>query len=94
LRALQVGGRAAELSGDPACAALLGQPELVAYLHERIKENASEKEPAGPVVGSVGQSFDQVRAAMTVDQAAPPGLEQAKQINEVCAQIVAQMGSK
>jgi hypothetical protein len=94
LRALQVGGRAAELSGDPACAALLGQPELVAYLHERIKENAPEKEPAGPVVGSVGQSFDQVRAAMTVDQAAPPGLEQAKQINEVCAQIVAQMGSK
>jgi hypothetical protein len=46
------------------------------------------------VVGSVGQSFDQVRAAMTVDQAAPPGLEQAKQINEACAQIVAQMGSK
>ena len=94
LRALQVGGRAAELSGDPACAALLGQPELVAYLHKRIKENAPEKQPAGPVVEIVGQAFEQVQTAMTADKSASPGLEQAKKVNETCAQIVAQMGAK
>lgn len=94
LRALQVGGRAAELSGDPACAALLGQRELVAYLHERIKD-VPEKAPAGPVVGSVGQAFEQVQAAMTMDKAAAaPGLEQAAQISGMCARIVAQMGAK
>jgi hypothetical protein len=93
LRALQVGGRAAELSGDPAGAALLGQQELVAYLNERVQD-VPEKATAGPVVASVSQAFGQVQSAMAADEGASPGLEQAKQISETCAQVVAQMGAK
>lgn len=93
LRALQVGGRAAELSGDPACAALLGQDELLVYLHESVMESAAE-ETAGPVVGRVGQTLEQVRASMTSDDGAAPHLEQPRQISEACAVLVTQMGEK
>jgi hypothetical protein len=93
LRALQVGGRAAELSGDPACAALLGQRPLVAYLHERVVEVPAEGN-AGSVVERVGQTFEQVRTAMTSEKETAPGLEQSRQISEACALLVAQMGEK
>lgn len=93
LRALQVGGRAAELSEDPACAALLGQRPLVAYLHERVVEVPAEGN-AGPVVERVGQTFEEVRAAMTSEEEAAPDLEQSRQISEACALLIAQLGAK
>ena len=93
LRALQAGGRAAELSGDPACAALLGQEALVGYLHERVTEFAAEGN-TGPVVERVGQTFEQVRATMTSGEGGTPSLEQARQISEASARLVAQLGEK
>jgi len=93
LRALQVGGRAAELSGDPACAALLGQGPLVAYLHERVIEVPAEGN-AGPVVEGVGRTFEQVRTAMSSGKQTAPDLEQARQISGACALLVAQLGAK
>ncbi len=93
LRALQVGGRAAELSDDPACTALLGQPQLVAYLHERIKEAPAEGH-SGSVVQRVGKTFEQVQAAMTSGESAPPDAGQARQISAACAQLVGEMGAK
>lgn len=93
LRALQVGGRAAELSGDPACAALLGQQSLVAYLRERVIEVPAEGN-AGPVVERVGRTFAQVLAAMTPGNNAAPDMEQSRQISEACGLLVAQLAEK
>lgn len=93
VRALQVGGRAAELSGDPACAALLRQEELVNYLQDSVTETAAEGGP-GPVVTQVGQTFDQVREVMGSGKGPGPDLEQSRQLSEACARLVAQLGEK
>ncbi len=93
LRALQVGGRAAEICGEPACNALLGQPQLVAYLHDRVKEAPAEGQ-SDPVVERVGKVFGQVQTAMAAGEGSPPDSDQVRQISELSAELVAQMGAK
>ena len=93
LRSLQVGSRAAELSGETSGAALLGQKELVEYLHEQLQE-LPEKARSGPVVTRVGETLAVVGESMTVEGAGAPDLERAKTIHTACADVVAQLGAK
>ena len=93
LRSLQVGSRAAELSGEPSGAALLAQKELVAFLHGQLQE-LPEKARTGPVVTRVGETFGAVEESMTVEEGNVPDLERAQAIHTACAQLVAQLGAK
>jgi len=93
VRSLQAGGRAAELSGEPSAASLLGQQELIAYLHGQLLE-LPEKVRTGPVVARVGDAFLAVGELMTVDGGGVPGLERAGAIQAACAELMTQLGSK
>lgn len=92
-RAWQVGGRAAELSGDEDCAALLGQPDLAAVLQERLRELPDQASDSA-ILTSVGETFGRVRGSMTAEPGTALNLESAKEIHEACARLVAQMGAK
>ncbi len=93
MRSLQAGGRAAELSGEPSAASLLGQKELIAYLHGQLRD-LPEKVRTGPVVERVGNAFASVGELMTVDGGGAPDLEQAGAIQAACAELLTQLGSK
>ena len=93
LRSLEVGSRAAGLSGEPAVAALLAQKELVAFLHGQLQA-LPEKARSGPVVTRVGETFGAVEESMTVGQEGVPDLERARAIHAACARLVAQLGAK
>lgn len=89
LRSLQVGSRAAELSGEVAGAALLGQKDLVDFLNDQLRE-LPDKAADGPVVMQVGDTFQTVGKIMT----SAPDLAQAASIHAACTQLVTQLGSK
>jgi hypothetical protein len=89
LRSLEVGSRAAELSGEASGAALLGQKDLVFFLHDQLRE-LPDKAADGPVVKQVGDTFQSVGEIMT----SAPDLAQAASIHAACAQLVTQLRSK
>lgn len=93
LRALQVGARAVELSGDESVAALLRQPELLAYLRMCL-EKLPEKVRGGPVVTQVEAALQNIGKTMASANDEPFGLERVVAIQQASGQIINELGAR
>jgi hypothetical protein len=93
LRALQVGSRAAELSGEENSAALLRQPALVAYLQSCL-EKLPEKARGGPVVIQVDATLEAVGQTMSSTNGEPFGAEQVLAVQQGSGQLISEMEAK
>ena len=93
LRALEVGSRAAELSGDEAASGLLRQPALVGWLRselQRLPENAR----GGPVVTRADMTLASVEETMKAPEGENFGVERVMAIKQTTGQFVTDMSSK
>jgi hypothetical protein len=92
LRALQVGSRAAELSGEDRTAELLAQTELVARLRADL-EALPETARTGPVIAQVSTALASVGEAMagTTEGKLPP--EKVAAIKKQTEEFIVQMGA-
>ena len=93
LRALQVGSGVAGAGGDESCAALLQQPQLVAFLRVQI-DDLPEKARRGPVVTRVGSALETVQKAMTSGNGAAPDAEGVETIRVETSDLIGQLGTK
>ncbi len=93
LRALQVGSRAAELSGEENSAALLRQPALIAYLQTCL-EKLPEKARGGPVVTQVDATLETIGQLMTAANDQPFGFERVISIQQSSGQLINELGAK
>ena len=93
LRALQVGSRAAELSGEESSAALLRQPALVAFLRACL-EKLPEKARGGPVVAQVDATLETIGQTMSVPNGEAFGTERAVVIQKASGQLISEMETK
>jgi hypothetical protein len=93
LRALQVGSRAAELSGEEESAALLRQPALVAYLQSCL-ERLPEKARGGPVFIQVDTTLGAVGRAMSPTKSETFGPEQVLAVQQSSGQLISEMEAK
>lgn len=93
LRALQVGSRAADLSGEAQAAELLRQRELVSYLRSEL-QRLPEKARTGPVATETDAVLAELAGLMDVPagKTSPPGL--AASIGEKTGRIIADMSAK
>ncbi len=90
VRALQVGSRAAEMSSEPDTAALLRQPDLVAWLRSELGA-LPEKARGGPVVTRT----DMTLAVVEENMRAKDGTIDASRVeavNRSTAQLITDMG--
>ena len=93
LRALQVGSRAAELSGEEAAAGPLRQPDLVAWLRtelQRLPENAR----GGPVVTRTDMTLASVEETMKAPPGEDFGNDRVLAIQQTTGHFVADMSAK
>ena len=90
---LQVGSRAAELSGEENSAALLHQPALVAYLQSCL-EKLPEKARGGPVVIQVDATLEAVGQTMSSTKGEPFGPEQVLAVQQGSGQLISEMEAK
>ena len=93
LRTLEVGSRAALLSGETAPAGLLAQPALAAFLRSELQK-LPDKALGDPVTGRVETTLAEVREQMTVPDATPPGKERLEAIHAATAALVAELSAK
>jgi len=93
LRALEVGSRAAELSGEESSAGLLRQKDLVAYLRSQLKDLAT-----APRDGDEAQRAEATLAAveeqMTVPEGENFGPDRVVAIKQMTGTFVADMAAK
>jgi len=95
IRALQVGSRAAELSGEPAADGLLGQPALLAYLRselDTLPEKTRNTPAVGQVQGVLGALHDQMDSAPS--ETAENGAARAQLINKTAGEFIAAISAK
>lgn len=90
IRALQVGAAAATLNGEPASAALLSQPALLAWLRSELAA-LPEQFHGGPVVTRTEMTLSVIEENM---QPLPLDETRVQAIRESAAQFVTDMGSK
>jgi len=93
LRALEVGSRAAELSGEEMAAGLLRQPELTGWLRSEL-QRLPEKARGGPVVTRTDMTLAAVEETMKVPAGEDFGDERVRAINQTTGQFVADMSAK
>ncbi len=93
LRALQVGSRAAALSGEEQCAELLRQSALVAFLRSEL-QRLPEKVRTGPVVSEANAVLADIGAQMGAPADAPFTAERAAGINARAAGFISGMSAK
>lgn len=89
VRALQVGGRAAELSREPAADEALGQAALLAVLRADL-EKLPEKTRATPAVVSVAA----VLSALEEQLKSPPGEGRAALVGKTAGDFVSSVSAK
>lgn len=89
VRALQVGGRAAELSGEPGAGELLVQPDLLAYLREDLGK-LPDKTRDTPACAAVVA----VLAALEEEMKAAPADGRAVRIGKTAGEFVAAVSAK
>jgi len=95
IRALQVGSRAAELSGEPAADGLLGQPALLAHLRselDALPEKTRNTPAVGQVQGVLGTLHDQMSSAPS--ETAENGAARAQSINKTAGEFIAAISAK
>ena len=93
LRALQVGSRAAALSGEEQCAELLRQPALVSFLRSEL-QRLPEKARTGPVVSEADAVLADIGAQMDAPAGAAFTTERAAGINARAAGFISGMSAK
>ncbi len=93
LRALQVGSRAAELSGEASCAELLRQPALVSFLRAEL-QLLPEKARAGSVVAEADEVLSSLAAKMAVPEGQPFGSERVLDISTKTTRIITDMSAR
>ena len=93
LRALEVGSRAAELSGEEAAAGLLRQPDLVGWLRSELQQ-LPENARGGPVVTRADLTLAAVEETMKTPEGENSGAERVLAIKQTTAQFVADMSAK
>ena len=89
VRALQVGARAAELSGEPGAGELLVQPDLLAYLREDLGKlpDKTRDTPASAAVVAV-------LAALEEEMKSAPAEARAVRIGNTAGEFVAAVSAK
>lgn len=93
LRALQVGSRAAELSGEAQAAELLRQNELVSYLRSEL-QRLPDKSRTGTVVSETDAVLASVAGQMNTPDAKGPSMENVVIIGEKTGRIIADMSAR
>ncbi len=93
LRALEVGSRAAELSGEKAAAGLLRQAALVGWLRSEL-QGLPEKARGGPVVTRTDMTLAAVEETMETPTGGDFGPEQVLAVKQTTGQFVADMSAK
>ncbi len=93
LRALQVGSRAAELSGEAACAELLRQRALVSFLRSEL-QRLPEKARAGSVVAEADAVLGSLSETMTAPGGEPLGPERVQDISARTTRIITDMSAR
>lgn len=93
LRALEVGSRAAELSGEEAAAGLLRQADLVGWLRSELQQ-LPENARGGPVVTRTDTTLAAIGEKMNVPAGETFGAERVLAIRQTTGQFVADMSAK
>jgi hypothetical protein len=93
LRALEVGSRAAELSGEEKTADLLRQAELVEWLRSELGQ-IPEETRGQPVVSSLDATLAAVAGSMDVPAGETFGEQRVLAIKNVTGQFTAEIASK
>jgi hypothetical protein len=93
LRALEVGSRAAELSGEETSADLLRQTELIAFLRSEVQGSA-DKARDEAVVQRTETTLAAVEEQITVPEAEKLSPERVLAIKQTAGTFVADMAAK
>lgn len=93
MRALQVGSRAAELSGESQAEEILSQEALVAYLRGDL-ESLPEASRNAPAVGSVRAALLRVEEQMKPADTAEAGVSRGTRIGKITSDFVASASEK
>ncbi|MEX1009744.1 MAG: hypothetical protein WEC72_00220, partial [Chthoniobacterales bacterium] len=93
LRALEVGSRAAELSGNEAASGLLRQPDLIGWLRSELQQ-LPENARGGPVVTRADMTLASVEETMKAPEGENFGVERVMAIKQTTGQFVTDMSSK
>lgn len=93
LRALEVGGRAAELSGEEPAAGLLRQVELVGWLRAEL-QRLPEKQRDDEAVGQTDAALAAVGDSMNVAEGGEFGRERVAAIREAAGRFVSGIAAK
>ena len=93
LRALEVGSRAAELSGEESSAGLLRQKELVGFLREELK-GLTEKQSEENAAQRTEATLAAVEEQMTVPDGENFGPDRVLAIKQTTGTFVAEMAAK
>jgi len=93
LRALQVGSRAAEMSGEPEADELLAQSELIAYLREDL-DTLPETVRNAPAVENVRATLTRVQEEINAGTADGQESTRAARIGKTAAEFVASAAAK
>jgi hypothetical protein len=93
LRALQVGSRAAEMSGEPEADELLAQTALIAYLREDL-DTLPETARNAPAVGNVRATLTRVEEEIKAGKSDGEEATRAARIGKVAAEFVASAAAK
>lgn len=93
LRALQVGSRAAEMSGEPKADELLSQAELVAYLREDL-DTLPETARNAPSVDNVRGTLARVENEMKTGEGEGQESTRAERVGKIAAEFVTSSSAK
>jgi hypothetical protein len=93
LRALEVGSRAAELSGEEKTADLLRQADLVDWLRSELGQ-IPEETRAQPVISSLDTTLAAVAESMDVPADETFGEQRVLAIKDVTAKFTAEIAAK
>ena len=93
LRALEVGSRAAEMTGEEDAAGLLRQPALVGWLRSELQQ-LPENARGGPDLTKTDMTLMAVEETMDVPDGEDFGSKQVSVIREATAQFLAEMSAK
>lgn len=93
LRALEVGSRAAQMSGEEASVSLLRQPELVGWLRSEM-QRLPETSRGGTVVTRTDMTLAAVEDNMTVPADGEFDAARVESIHKTTAQFIADMSAR
>jgi len=93
LRALEVGSRAAEMTGEENAAGLLRQPGLVGWLRSELQQ-LPENARGGPDLAKTDMTLSAVEETMETPDGEEFGSKQVLAIREATSQFLAEMSAK